>query len=376
MKTLGLYLHIPFCRSKCLYCDFCSLPRPDGERVDAYVTALCRDLAGRAGECGEYTVDTVYLGGGTPTLLSAAQMERILDTVTGNYHLSSHAEITAECNPATATEDALLRMRRAGLNRLSIGLQSAQPEELRALGRLHSFADFCRTWEGARRAGFDNLSVDLMEGIPKQTRASWLDTLEKVCDLSPEHISAYGLTVEPNTPFGKMGERLILPDEESARSMYFDGIAYLRSRGYLQYEISNFAREGYESRHNLKYWNCEPYLGFGVAAHSDFGGDRFGNSEDVDAYIRGEGIEEERSTPTREARANEFVMLQMRLRRGLDGEALAARFGVGAERFFGRNVGPFLSAGLLVATERGYALTEEGMYVSNLILSEILSFGD
>jgi oxygen-independent coproporphyrinogen-3 oxidase len=259
---------------------------------------------------------------------------------------------------------------------LSIGLQSAQTEELRALGRLHSFEDFCRTWESARRAGFDNLSVDLMEGIPKQTRESWLDTLEKVCDLSPEHISAYGLTVEPNTPFGKMGERLILPDEESARSMYFDGIAYLRSRGYLQYEISNFAREGYESRHNLKYWNCEPYLGFGVAAHSDFCGDRFGNSEDVDAYIRGEDIEAERSTPTQEERANEFVMLQMRLCKGLDGESLAARFGVGTERFFGRNVAPFLSAGLLVATDRGYALTEEGMYVSNLILSEILSFGD
>ena len=182
------------------------------------------------------------------------------------------------------------------------------------------------------------------------------------------------MAVEPNTPFGKMGDRLILPDEESARSMYFEGIAYLRSRGYLQYEISNFARRGYESRHNLKYWNCDPYLGFGVAAHSDFLGDRFGNSEDVDAYIRGENVEAERSTPTRDERANEFVMLQMRLCKGLDGKTLAERFGVVTEQFFGRNVAPFLSAGLLVATEGGYALTEEGMYVSNSILSDLLEF--
>jgi oxygen-independent coproporphyrinogen-3 oxidase len=303
-------------------------------------------------------------------------LERILDTVAREYHLSPQAEITAECNPATADADTLLRMRRTGYNRLSIGLQSAHGEELRALGRLHSFGDFCRTWESARAAGFDNLSADVMEGIPCQTAESWLKTLELLCDLAPEHISAYGLTVEPNTPFGKMGERLLLPDEEEARRMYFDGIDYLRSRGYTQYEISNFAKEGYESRHNLKYWNCAPYLGFGAAAYSDFLGDRFGNSDNVDAYIRGERIEAERSTPTQAERANEFVMLQMRLSHGIDGAELMRRYGVGAERFFGKKAKPFFDAGLLVATESGYALTAEGMYVSNLILSEILSFAE
>lgn len=376
MNTLGLYLHIPFCRSKCLYCDFCSLPRPRAERVEAYVDALCRDLAGRAGDCRDYTVDTVYLGGGTPTLLSASQLERILDTVARSYHLSPEGEITAECNPSTVSRDTLLRMRQAGFNRLSMGLQSAHGEELKALGRLHSFADFCRTWEMARGAGFANLSADVMSGIPGQTVESYLKTLERLCALEPEHISAYGLTVEEGTPFGNMGDRLILPDEEEARQMYFEGCAYLESRGWKQYEISNFAKTGYESRHNLKYWNCTPYLGFGPAAYSDFAGARFGNSRDVDAYIRGEDITAEREIPTAEERVNEFVMLQMRLWQGINAEELRARFGVSLEDFFGERARRFWDAGLLRRTEGGVAFSREGMYVSNLVLSEILSFAE
>ena len=371
---LGLYLHIPFCRRKCLYCDFCSFPRPDGETVAAYVDALCKDLRRRAAECEGYTVDTVYFGGGTPTLLSAEALERLMACIADGYRLASEAEITAECNPATGGREVFFRMRHAGFNRLSIGLQSAHPGELRALGRLHSFEDFCGTWELARAAGFSNLSADVMSGIPGQTAESYLQTLERLCDLQPEHISAYGLTVEEGTPFGRMGDRLCLPDEEETRRMYLEGIRYLESRGLFQYEISNFAKRGYESRHNLKYWNCDPYLGFGPGAYSDFGGRRFGNSRDIDAYIRGEDITAEEEFLSPSQRMNEYVMLRMRLREGISGKTFAARFGRSFAECFGSRLNRYVGCGFVKRTGEGYAFSPEGMYVSNAILSEILDF--
>ena len=202
---MGLYLHIPFCRSKCLYCDFCSFPRPTGEWMEAYAAALCRELGARAGDCRGYTVDTVYFGGGTPTCLPAATLCRILDAVRTCYRVAEDAEITAECNPGTVTAAELSALRRGGFNRLSIGLQSAQPGELRALGRLHDFPTFAETFAAARAAGFDNLSADVMFGIPHQTPESFADTLEKLCALRPDHVSAYALTVEDGTPFGRRG---------------------------------------------------------------------------------------------------------------------------------------------------------------------------
>lgn len=373
MRTLGLYLHIPFCKSKCLYCDFCSLPRASEEMRERYVDALCRDLRERSGACADCAVDTVYLGGGTPTILLAEQLERIMETVFSCYRVAKNAEITAECNPATATREVLLRMRRAGINRLSVGLQSAHANELKALGRSHSFADFCHTWEDARAVGFENLSADVMSGIPHQTRASYLETLRLLYTLAPEHISAYGLIVEEGTPFGRMAERLPLPDEEEARAMYFDGISYLASEGINQYEISNFARAGYESRHNLKYWNCDEFLGFGPAAYSDFGGARFGNTRDVCAYIEGRDVCCEREVPDARERANEYVMLRMRLCEGISRAAFEGRF---ETDFSGlaSSLEKYLPMGLVKRTGQGYAFTPEGMYVSNAILSEILDF--
>lgn len=375
MKPLGLYLHIPFCKSKCLYCDFCSFPHPRTETVEAYVTALCNDLTARASDCADYTVDTVYFGGGTPTLLSAEQLERIMNALTAHYHLSPDTEITAECNPATAERSLFLRMRRAGWNRLSIGLQSAQQNELRALGRLHSFEDFCKTWEDALSAGFTNLSADVMFGIPEQTVESFADTLEKVLACAPKHLSAYALTVEEGTPFGRRGEEhLRLPDEETVRRMYLDMIARLNSVGLLQYEISNFAKVGYESRHNLKYWNTDAYLGFGPAAFSDFGGERFGNSRDAEAYLRGEDITAERERPNLSERRNESVMLGMRLARGISLQGLAERFGESFSKQVGASLERYRSGGFVQKNEDGYAFTPEGMLVSNSILSEILDF--
>ena len=375
-KTLGLYIHIPFCRSKCLYCDFCSFPSMNGETVEAYAKALCRDLARRSTECGDYTVDTVYFGGGTPTLLPVGLLTKILDTVAGCYRLAPDTEITAECNPATGGLDYFTEMRRSGFNRLSIGLQSTHAEELKALGRIHSFADFVRTYHEARVAGFENISADLMSGIPDQSVESYIESVKLLVSLAPEHISAYGLTVEEGTPFGKMGDRLILPDEDAARQMYFSGIDTLELHGYRQYEISNFARAGYESRHNLKYWNCNEYLGFGPAAYSDFGGDRFGNARDLAAYIEDKSIETERETPTRSQRMNEYVMLRMRLSEGVCAAEFQRRFGCEFEPVFGKRLSAYEQHGFVERTHSGWHFTKEGFYVSNAILSEILDFSE
>lgn len=375
-KTLGLYIHIPFCRSKCLYCDFCSFPRADVDTVGRYAAALRADLLQRASACANYTVDTVYFGGGTPTVMPVGELASILDTVARAYHLASDAEITAECNPATGGLDYFTEMRRSGFNRLSIGLQSTHAGELRALGRIHSFADFEKTFSEARTAGFENISADLMSGIPHQTVESYLGSIDRLAALSPEHISAYGLTVEEETPFGKMGDRLILPNEDAARQMYFEGIDRLASHGYGQYEISNFAKAGYESRHNLKYWNCDEYLGFGPAAYSDFGGDRFGNSRDLAAYTEGGSIESDRETPTRSQRMNEYVMLRMRLTEGVRATEFQRRFDCAFEDVFGKRLAAYERHGLVERTDDGWHFTREGFYVSNAILCEILDFSE
>ena len=374
MKTLGLYIHIPFCRSKCLYCDFCSFPRQSEEKMNEYVSALLRDLQAYVPACRDYTVDTVFLGGGTPTTLPAYLLRELVGEIYKNYNVSSNAEITAECNPVTGERELFARMRAAGINRLSIGLQSANEKELKALGRLHNFDIFATCFADARAAGFENISVDVMSGIPHQTPESRLETLQKVLSLAPEHISSYDLIIEEGTPFAKSLDKLPLPDEEACRRMYLEGIEFLAQNGYGQYEISNFARSGYESRHNLKYWDCDEYLGFGVAAHSDFGGIRFGNSRDIDAYIAGRDITEEKGTPDQNERINEYLMLRFRLCEGVDASAFESRFGFSFEETYGKKLAPFIKSGLVCQEGSRYFFSREGMLVSNSILSEILDF--
>ena len=374
MKPLGLYIHIPFCRSKCLYCDFCSFPHQNEEKMTEYVGALCRDLQRYAPLCRDYTVDTVFLGGGTPTALPAYLLEELMGEIYKNYNVSADAEITAECNPVTGERELFARMRAAGINRLSIGLQSAHEKELKALGRLHTFETFAACFADARAAGFDNISVDVMSGIPYQTPESRRKTLQKILALGPEHISSYDLIIEEGTPFYKKRDTLPLPDEDATRKMYLEGIEILSESGYTQYEISNFARAGYESRHNLKYWNCDEYLGIGVAAHSDFGGARFGNSREIEAYIAGRDITEEREIPNKNERINEYVMLRFRLCEGVDVALFKNRFGVSFEGMYGKKLEPFIKSGLVRREGDRYFLTPEGMLVSNTILSDILDF--
>lgn len=284
------------------------------------------------------------------------------------------SEITAECNPKTGDQAQFLAMRRGGFNRLSIGLQSAHAVELRALGRIHSFADFRETFLAAREAGFSNLSADVMMGIPHQSLSAYLETLDMLCALSPEHISAYGLTVEEGTSFGRMGERLVLPDERVEEAQYFRGIELLAKNGYRQYEISNFARSGYESRHNLKYWNCEEYLGFGPAAHSDYGGVRFGNSRDLAAYLEGKDITETSQAPDADERIAEYVMLRMRLSDGVRFSDFKSRFGVSFDEYFGRSLQYANDPSLVLRDGASIRFTPVGMRVSNAILAEWLDF--
>ena len=375
-KTLGLYVHIPFCRSKCLYCDFCSFPRPREELVEAYVKALERDLLQKSALCRDYEVDTVYFGGGTPTSLPGELLPRILDRITKCYAVSANAEITAECNPTTESLSLFREMRRSGFNRLSVGVQSVHERELKALGRIHSFFDVEKTFSDARDAGFSNLSADVMFGIPHQTPESFLGTLERLVALEPTHLSAYGLQIEEGTPFARMEKKLALPNEEDAERMYFEGIDLLFRHGYAQYEISNFAKLGYESRHNLKYWSCEEYLGFGVAAHSDFLGERFGNSRDLLAYSKGEDITEDRQTISVMERKNEYVMLRMRLAEGVIASEFERRFGSSFWEDFGKALKKYEKDGFVRITDQGASFTQKGLYVSNSILADVLEFGD
>ena len=371
--TLGLYVHVPFCRSKCLYCDFCSFPRMDREAVSAYVDEVCRRMIDASAQAAKYTVDTVYFGGGTPTLLPISAFSRLLDTIRKHYSLSEDCEITAECNPATADFAYLSALRALGVNRLSIGLQSAHENELRALGRAHTFADFVAVFADARRAGFDNISADLMYGIPHQTIESFRASLEALCELSPEHISAYGLKIEEGTPFFSKKDALPLPDEDTEYHMYQALSHVLCENGYHKYEISNFAKEGRHSRHNLRYWHGEEYLGFGVAAHSYFGGVRFGNSRDMNAFLRGEDITEERICLSAHEQEEEFVMLALRLAEGISKADFLARTGEDFEARY-PTVRRMIAGGFMKDENGRIAFTDEGFFVSNAILAEMLDF--
>lgn len=343
------------------------------------MAALVKDLAARADSATGYTVDTVYIGGGTPSLLAPEDIALLLDTVRRHYDLAPDAEITMECNPHSAGKGDLAALRAAGLNRLSIGLQSAIDAELSALGRPHDFKAFESTFRSARAAGFSNINVDVMFGIPHQTMDSLTHTLKTVLDFAPEHISAYGLRVEEGTPFWHERHTLPLADEDTVADMQLLVSRTLRRAGYRHYEISNYARAGYHSRHNMRYWLGTPYLGFGPAAHSYFEGVRFETPRDMTAYIeavtRGDltALRAGAHRLTPHEVQEEYVMLRMRLLDGIDEAEFSARFGKSFEEAYG-DPSRLISGGFLVRDGGRIAFTERGMYVSNTILSDWLDF--
>ena len=327
---LGLYIHVPFCRSKCQYCDFYSLATKEDKLFDGYLDAVC-DHIKEAGELAPgHKVDTIYFGGGTPTFFGADGMAIILTTIRRNFDVDNNAEITFEANPDSISDRLLHRLRAEGFNRVSLGVQSDDDEMLKKLGRPHTYAQAVAAYHKIRKAGFKNVSIDLMYGLPGQDLLDWQETLDNILRLLPEHISCYGLKVEEGTPFWEYRDMLNLPDDDTQAEMYLTAVEALRSRGFRQYEISNFARKGLVSKHNMKYWTGGEYLGFGPAASSDFGGKRFTLKRDLQAYIAGirdggDIMEEMEEIPMRE-RAGEYLMLRLRTNLGIEAQEYEKMF--------------------------------------------------
>jgi len=368
---LGLYLHIPFCAAKCAYCDFYSLPHSE-EKMDGYTAALRRHLEEVAPQAARHRVETVYFGGGTPSYLGAARLVKLLKAVKKRYHLAPDAEITLEANPDSAGDWRTLRaLRRAGFNRLSLGVQSSDDAVLRRIGRIHTWEQAKQAAEAARRAGFENLSLDLIYGLPDQTMDIWQQTLRDAVALAPEHVSAYGLKLEPGTPLYQQRESLSLPDDDLQADMYLYAVDFLSENGYGQYEISNFARPGRASRHNLKYWRMEEYAGFGPGAHSDWGGVRYAYNRDLDGYMAGElRLSESSEIPPRE-REQEYIMLSLRTVEGISRREVE----YGYRRPFAPMEALFqtyAAHGLAETTEAGWRLTPRGFLVSNQIIGALL----
>lgn len=366
-NTLGLYLHIPFCKQKCAYCDFYSLAGSE-THMDAYCAALTRHLEEVAPRCSGMTVDTVYFGGGTPSYLGAARLTSLLKTVKKRYRLAADAEITVECNPDSAGDwKALRQLRRAGFNRISLGVQSTDDALLQEIGRIHTFSQVTDAVAAARMAKIQNISLDLIYGLPHQTLEQWQDTLRTAAALEVEHLSCYGLKVEEGTPLYERRDTAALPDDDLQAEMYLWAVDYLAQHGYHQYEISNFAREGFESRHNLKYWQMMPYAGFGPGAHSDFGDVRFAYTRDLHSYLAGNLELSEREELSERDRMQEYIMLSLRTTAGIDRRYFEQQY---RQRFdpMEKLLVQYEAHGLAAQTERGWRLTTAGFLVSNTVI--------
>lgn len=374
-KPLGIYVHIPFCRSKCEYCDFYSIGGArNRELMDRYLDAILAHIRETASGAPGYEVDTVYFGGGTPSFFGAGGLARILAELDRRFEISRSAEITLEANPDSVTLPELMRLRNAGFNRISIGVQSDLDEQLKALGRPHTYKQAQQAVSHARRAGFDNLSVDLMFGLPSQSREQWMQTLRNVADLKPDHISCYGLKVEPGTPLYDYRDCANLPDDDMQADMYFYAVETLESFGYKQYEISNFARDGYICRHNMKYWVGDEYLGFGPGAASDFAGKRFTAAADIRQYIdgisrKGVILSECETIPLRE-RAGEYLMLRLRTTDGVEAGEYARSFLLPFEPIE-KKLREYEKQELAVLENGRWRLTPKGFMLSNSILVEL-----
>lgn len=361
----GLYIHVPFCDGKCPYCDFYSM-RGSEERMDEYTSSII-DKINTYGNSINRRADTLYFGGGTPSLLGAKRLAALIAAARESFGLAD-AEITLEANPAEDLSAFLQEVHNAGANRLSIGLQSSDEEELRLLGRRHTAVQAKKAVRDAQKAGFSNLSLDLMLGIQNQTRESLLRSIEFCAESGVQHISAYLLKIEPHTAYYKNREQLRVPGEDEASDLYLFACEELERRGFLQYEISNFSKPGYESRHNLKYWHCEEYLGLGPAAHSFMDGKRFYYDRNLSAFLRG-------CDPVQDGAGGDFeeyAMLAMRLTEGLAEQDCRKRFGHGIPAHVMQAAGKYESGGLTVCTGSGFRFTRKGFLVSNTLIAELL----
>ena len=378
-RQKGIYIHIPFCISKCIYCDFCSAPADD-ETKEHYVDALCREIA-VAGERAEADGDkrkisTIFFGGGTPSILHSALLIKIMNAVRGAFCVADDAEITVECNPGTLSKSKLATYKDIGVNRLSIGLQSPNNRELKNLGRIHTYEQFEESYIEARLAGFDNINVDIMSAIPNQTVAGYEDNLRKVIALKTEHISAYSLIVEEGTPLYNVVERThgrILPSEDEDREMYAMTKVMLADAGYSRYEISNYAKPGRECRHNISYWERADYLGFGVAAASLLGKRRFTNTFDVASYIANPiDNHSEEQLLTLNDEMEEYMFLGLRMMKGVDTERFGELFGKSFDELYGEITARQIAQGLMVRDGNRVRLTDIGIDISNTVMAQYM----
>jgi oxygen-independent coproporphyrinogen-3 oxidase len=378
MPNLGVYIHIPFCAGKCSYCDFFSLSGQSETLMGEYVKALTRHI----GEAGKYmgkgskggiAVDTVYVGGGTPTVVGAKRLTAVMSALKKHFHISTSCEITVEANPGTADAKMLKKLRRAGYNRISFGVQAMQPELLSVLGRSHTPEQAAESVRQAADAGFRNISVDIMYGIPGQTRAQLTETLRTVSAWRINHLSLYGLKAEEGTPLHMSDP--ILPKEDDQAEMYLEAISLLGKEGLKQYEISNFSRSGYFCRHNYKYWTLEPYIGFGAAAHSDFGNKRYSFVKDIQGYIDGirdsESLMEEMQPVPMIERAGEYVMLRLRTVNGVSSNEYTRLFKASFDTLE-HKLERCAKWDLAVNEGDRWHLTPKGFLVSNQIIGELL----
>lgn len=373
-RSLGIYIHIPFCRSKCAYCDFYSLANRETD-MDRYLAALITHLEETAPQAQSSIVDTVYIGGGTPSIFGARRLGAVLKTVKRCYRLAADCEITMEGNPDSVDLSLLRSVRRAGVNRLSLGVQSANDHELELIGRPHNFAQAVEAVQNARKAGIRNLSLDLIYGIPDQDMASWQKTVEALIELEPEHLSCYGLQLEEGTPLYERQDKLRLADDDQQADMYLWMVERLKQAGYDQYEISNFARPGRESRHNLRYWQMKDYIGFGPGAHSDFGGRRFSFVACLSDYMKGmeDGtpVVDEDWEMTEEDRRSEYIMLSLRTVHGLDRNYYSRTYHMNFKPLETLLKG-YEDRGLVKQEEGRWHFTPEGFMISNPLIVELL----
>jgi len=378
-RALGIYVHIPFCVRKCEYCDFVSMVGTPDEQA-YYIRVLKKDIRGFEALSNLYQVQTVFFGGGTPSVLEVAQLERIMEQLREQYEFAEDAEISIECNPGTLTEEKLAKYRAMGFNRLSLGLQSVHDEELAVLGRIHSYNDFLTSYRLAREAGFTNINVDLISALPGQSVDSWKETLEKVAELNPEHISAYSLSIEEGTPFyekysGAQG-RALLPKEKDERAMYHYTKEFLETKGYHRYEVSNYAKDGKECRHNLVYWTGGEYVGFGLGASSYLGGKRFSNPKEKQAYweYARNAYNTYRTLPSQSEKnaMEEFMFLGLRMSRGISTKEFEERFHVPFQQVYGGPVRKMVMQGMLEEDGNILRFTDRGVDVSNHLLVEFL----
>ena len=370
---ISLYIHIPFCVRKCLYCDFPSFSGMESV-FDDYVRMLCREIDETYSDYRGMEVKSIFVGGGTPSVLPPALLGRISDKIFSRFDVDSKAEITIETNPGTLDAKKLGEMKSMYFNRLSMGLQAWQDRLLKKLGRIHTADEFETNFLQARDAGFKNINVDLMFALPAQSLDDWQETLEKVMKLRPEHISAYSLIIEEGTPFFDMFDRgeLKETDEETDRKMYYLAKEMLSDKSYKQYEISNFAREGFECYHNKVYWRTEEYQGFGLGAHSYADGVRFHNTYDMKEYLRGEGLRLDKEFLSIEEKQEEFMFMGLRMNEGVSEAEFLRRFGESMDSVYGDEIKELISEELLVKKDGRLSLTDRGVDISNSVFEKFI----